>query len=93
MPTYCLELYLPHASASRIEDAAADGQRAAATSAGAGRVRYLRTTYLADDEICLHFFEAALVEHVADAARGAGLTTERITRCVDPQNGDLPKEE
>jgi hypothetical protein len=93
MPNYCLELYLPHASDSRIEEAAADAQRAAGASAGGSRVRYLRTTYLADDETCLHFFEAASVEHVADAARRAGLTTERITRSVDPQNDDVPKEE
>jgi hypothetical protein len=93
MANYCLELYLPHASASRIEEAAADAQRAAAAAVGGGRLRYLRTTYLADDETCLHFFEAASVEQVADAARRAGLTTERITRSVDPQNDDLPKEE
>jgi len=94
MPNYCLELYLPRASASRIEEAAADAQRAAGASAGSGcgRVRYLRTTYLADDETCLHFFEAASVEHVADAARRAGLATERITRSVDPRSNDIPKE-
>jgi Protein of unknown function (DUF4242) len=93
MPNYCLELYLPRASASQIGEAAVEAQRAAGASAGAGRVRYLRTTYLADDETCLHFFEAASVEHVADAARRAGLATERITRSVDPQNDDLPKGE
>jgi hypothetical protein len=93
MPNYCLELYLPHASVSRIEDAAADAQRAAGASPGGGRVRYLRTTYLADAETCLHFFEAASVEHVADAARRAGLTPERITRSVDPQIDDSHKEE
>ena len=86
MPNYCAELYLPHASASGIEEAAAHAERAAGASAGGGRVRYLRTTYLADDETCLHFFEAASVEHVAAAARRAGLTTERITRSVDPQS-------
>ena len=88
MPNYCLELYLPHASASRIEEAAADAQRAADSSAGGTRIRYLRTTYLADDEICLHFFEAASIHHVADVTRRAGLATERITRSVDPQNED-----
>ena len=93
MPNYCLELYLPHASASRIEEAAAEARRAADKSAHSSRVRYLRTTYLADDETCLHFFEAAQVEHVAGAARRAGLTTERITRSVDPQSDRLPKEE
>ena len=93
MPNYCLELYLPHAPASRIDEAAADAQRAAGASAGSSRVRYLRTTYLADDETCLHFFEAASVEHVAGAARRAGLAAERITRSVDPQKDDLHKEE
>jgi hypothetical protein len=93
MPNYCLELYLPGASTSRIDEAAADARRAAGASARSSRVRYLRTTYLADDETCLHFFEAASVEHVADAARRAGLATERITRSVDPHNDHLPTEE
>jgi hypothetical protein len=93
MQNYCLELYLPRASAARIVEAAAHARRAAGASASRGLVRYLRTTYLADDETCLHFFEAASVEHVADAARRAGLTTERITRSVDPQDDDLPKED
>ena len=88
MPNYCLELYLPPASASQIEAAAADAQRAAGASASRGRVRYLRTTYLADDETCLHFFEAASVEHMTDAAQRAGLTPDRITRSVDP---DIPQ--
>ena len=92
MPDYCLELYLPHASASRIEEAAADAQRAAG-AAGGRRVRYLRTTYLADDETCLHFFDAASVKDVADAARRVGLTTGRITRSVDPPIGDSHPEE
>jgi hypothetical protein len=93
MPNYCIELYLPRASASRIEEAAAEAQRAAGASASGGRVRYLRTTYLADDETCLHFFEAPSVEHMTEAAQRAGLTTGRITRSVDPHNDDLPQGE
>jgi hypothetical protein len=91
VPDYCLELYLPGASMSALE-AAAGRARTAAESLGAcgGSVRYLRTTYLVEDETCLHFFAAASGEDVAEAARRAGLTGERITRSIDADN-PLPR--
>ena len=88
MPDYCLETYLAGGSPAALE-AAAEHARAAAESFGArGRsVRYLRSTYLPEDETCLHFFAAASVEAVAEAARQAGLTGDRITRAIQ---GDQP---
>jgi hypothetical protein len=87
---YCLELYLAGGSRAALE-AAAERARAAAESfraGGGGRsVRYLRSTYLPDDETCLHFFAAASVEDLADAARQAGLAGDRITRAI---HGDQP---
>jgi acid phosphatase class B len=84
VPDYCLELYLAGGSPAALEDAA-ECARAAAESFGArGRsVRYLRSTYLPEDETCLHFFAAASGEDVAEAARQAGLTGNRITRSID----------
>ena len=83
MPDYCLELYLPGGSQAALEEAA-ERARAAAESLGSrGRsVRYLRSTYLPEDETCLHFFAAHSVEDVAEAARQAGLTGDRITRAI-----------
>ena len=86
MPDYCIEFYLSGASTSTLAEAA-ERARTTAESLGARRpsVRYLRTTYLVEDETCLHFFEAASDEDVAEAARRAGLTGERIVRSIDVQ--------
>ena len=84
MPDYCLELYLAGDSQAALEEAAGRA-RAAAESFGArgGSVRYLRSTYLPEDETCLHFFAAASGEDVAEAAQQAGLTGNRITSSID----------
>jgi hypothetical protein len=84
VPDYCLELYLAGGSRAALEDAAGRA-RAAADSFGArGRsVRYLRSTYLPEDEMCLHFFAAVSGDDVAEAARQARLTGGRITRSID----------
>jgi 2-hydroxychromene-2-carboxylate isomerase len=84
VPDYCLELYLADGSRAALEEAAGRA-RAAAESFGAGgrSVRYLRSTYLPEDETCLHFFAAASADDVAEAARQAGLSGDRITRSID----------
>jgi Protein of unknown function (DUF4242) len=84
MPTYCLELYLPRASAARLDEEANHALSAADAIATDGIVvHYVRTTYLAEDETCFHFFEADSAEDVAEAMRRAGLPSERITRAVE----------
>ena len=84
MPDYCLELYLTGGSRAALEEAAGRARAAAESFGARGRsVRYLRSTYLPEDETCLHFFAAASREHVAKAARQAGLTGGRITRSID----------
>ena len=84
MPDYCLELYLTGGSRAALEEAAGRARAAAESSGADGRyVRYVRSTYLPEDETCLHFFAAASREHVAKAARQAGLTGGRITRSID----------
>jgi hypothetical protein len=84
MPTYCLELYLPRASAARLEEEARQARHAAEAIATNGLlVHYVRTTYLAEDETCFHLFEANSAEDVAEAARRAGLPSERVTLAVE----------
>jgi len=84
VPNYCLELYLAGGSRTMLEEAAARARAAAESFEARGRsVRYLRSTCLPDDETCLHFFAAASDEDVAEAARRAGLTGDRITRSID----------
>ncbi len=84
MPTYCLELYLPRVTAAQLEEEARQARLAAEAIATNGiLVHYLRTTYLAEDETCFHLFEANSAEDVAEAARRAGLPSERITLAVE----------
>jgi acid phosphatase class B len=83
MPDYCLELYLPDGSRKALEEAAGRARAAAESFGARGRaVRYRHSTYLPEDETCLHFFTAASSEDVAEAARHAGLTGDRITRSI-----------
>ena len=83
MPDYCLELYLAGGSRAALEEAAERARAAAASYGADGRsVLYLSSTYLPEDETCLHFFAAASGEDVAEAARRAGLTGERVTPSI-----------
>ena len=84
MPTYCLELYMPRASAAQVEEEANQARLAAEALAANGIVvDYVRTTYLAEDETCFHFFEANSAEDVAEAARRGALTSGRIALVVE----------
>jgi hypothetical protein len=86
VPDFCLELYVARGSRAALEEAAGRARAAAESFGARGRsVRYLRSTYLPEDETCLHFFAAASPEDVAEAARQAGLTGERITRSIDAE--------
>jgi len=84
MPGYSLELYLPRGQAAALDDAAARARRAAEELSREGTpVRYLRSLYLSEDEICFHVFEAPSRESVAEAARRAGLDDSRITETIE----------
>jgi len=84
MPDYCLEIYLAGSSPAALEEAVGRARTAAESFGAGGRsIRYLRSTYLAEDETCLHFFAAASREDVAEAALLAGLNGDRITHSID----------
>ena len=87
MPDYCLEVYLAGGSRAALEEAVERARAAESFGARGRSVRYLRSTYLSEDETCLHFFAANSVEDVAEAAQQAGLTGDRITRAI---HGDQP---
>ena len=46
-------------------------------------VRYVRTTFLPDDETCFHVFEAAAEEAVREICRRAGIDSARIVPAVE----------
>jgi Protein of unknown function (DUF4242) len=84
VPSYLVETYAPKL---RADEARAAGRRARAAAeqlSGEGaRVRYVRTTFLPDDETCFHVFEAASEEAVGEACRRAGIAAGRIAPAVE----------
>jgi hypothetical protein len=83
MPSYLVETYAPKL---RVNEARAAGRRARAAaeqlSEEGARVRYVRTTFLPDDETCFHVFEAARGT-VGEACRRAGIAAGRIAPAVE----------
>jgi hypothetical protein len=87
--TYLVETYLsrhargePDRTVARIEAALADTR-----TAGGSKVRYLRATFVPDDETCLLVFEASSIEQVRAVAERAGLAADRVTRTVESSPG------
>jgi hypothetical protein len=84
VPSYLVELYV---SRSRAHEAVAAGKRAQAAaaelSAEGVSVRYVRTTFLPEDETCFHVFAGASADSVREACRRAGFGHARISLAVE----------
>lgn len=84
MPRYLVEAYVPRSRALDVQAAGRDARAAAEELVRAGTpVRYVRMTYLPDDETCFHVFEAASEEAVREVCRYAGLGSARIVPAVE----------
>jgi hypothetical protein len=85
VPTYLVESYLPRSEAGSLDDLAARARRAAEAMTRSGMpIRYLRCTFLPEDEYWLLLFDAHSLEAVDEAARQAEIPYERIIEAVDP---------
>ena len=84
MRTYLVEVYMPRSLAQQVRT---DGRRARAAaeqlSREGTRIRYVRATFLPDDETCFHLFEAVSAEAVEAASRRANLGRTRVTVAVE----------
>jgi hypothetical protein len=84
MPTYLVEAYVPRSRAREARAAGRDARAAAKELVREGTpVRYVRMTFLPDDETCFHIFEAASEEAVSEACRRAGIGSGRIVPAVE----------
>jgi uncharacterized protein DUF4242 len=80
MPSYLVEHYLARTGDGVLRAAATNARGAAEALARAGTpIRYVRSMYVAEDELCFHVFEAPSREAVFQAVGRAGLTDGRIT--------------
>jgi hypothetical protein len=83
VPTYVVESYLARPRAESLRETTRILRLTAEELSRAGsQVRYERCHFLAEDELCLHFFEAESAEAVAEALERAGLSCERIVETV-----------
>lgn len=84
VPSYLVEAYVPR---SRAQEARAAGRRANAAAAELALegtpIRYVRTTFLPEDETCFHIFEARSTEAVDEACRRAQIRAARIVPAVE----------
>jgi hypothetical protein len=80
---YLVELYLPRRDEAALADAAVRARAASEQLTSEGRqVRYLRTIFVPQDEICFHLYEAQAADVVGEASRRAQIAYERIVRAV-----------
>ena len=84
LPRYLVESYVPRSRPREARAAARDARMAAEELVREGTpVRHVRTTFLPDDETCLHVFEAASEEAIGEACRRAGIGTGRIVPAIE----------
>ena len=83
MPSYLVECYVPNSRSRELPETAARAREAAQilTAEGA-QVRYLRSTFVPSDELCLHLFEADSADRVSEASKRAGIEPERVVEAV-----------
>jgi hypothetical protein len=79
MATFILETYLSRSAEGEPDRTIARTMAAVVELEASGEViRYLRSIYVPDDEICLLLFEAGSADAVSLAAARAGLDPDRI---------------
>ena len=84
MPSYLVEAYVPRSHGQEARSTGRDASAAAGEVSREGTpVRYVRTTFLPDDETCFHVFEAASEEAVREVCVRAGLGSARIVPAVE----------
>jgi hypothetical protein len=84
VPSYLVETYVPQSQAAEIRITARRARAIAnALSREGNVVRYVRTTFLPEDEMCFHVFEAASEDAVSEVCRRAGIGSTRIVPAVE----------
>ncbi len=90
MATYLVECYLSRLRARAVRDAARRVRLVAERLSSEGvSVRYLRMTFLPEDETCFHLFEAASSDAVEEVARLANVGSFRVVSAVVEHEAEL----
>jgi len=84
---FVLELYVARTDVAAMNSAARRARLAADELTGEGMtVRYVRSIFVAEDEVCFLLFEAASAEAVRTAAGRAGLPCGQLAEVVAESN-------
>jgi hypothetical protein len=86
---FLVESYISRADPVHVDERAERARMAAEALTREGTpVRYLRSIFVPEDEICFYLFDAPSAEGVREAASRAALAFERITEAVSEQQAD-----
>jgi Nickel responsive protein SCO4226-like len=89
MAEYLLELYVSREDPCAVASGAERARTAAEELTEEGTpVRYVRAIFVPEDETCFFLYEAGSVEAVREAARRAGLGSERVTEALGARQGE-----
>jgi uncharacterized protein DUF4242 len=79
--TFLVEAYMP-ATIDVAEVESRVSAAAAELTTPEAEVRYLRSIFVPDDELCMHLFDAASADAVSEVTRRAGISVDRIAEAV-----------
>ncbi|MGH3071171.1 MAG: hypothetical protein ACRDNB_02730 [Gaiellaceae bacterium] len=83
MTQFLVEVFTPRASAGKLATAERRAKLAARGMSGAdGELRFVRATYIPEDEICFFVFDAPSGREAALVAQRAGLEPIRVVEAV-----------
>ena len=91
MPSYLIESYLPRSRAGELRAVVERLRRATDSLTAEGtRVCHLRSTFVPNDELCLHLVEAESAAMVGEASRRAAIEPARVVHAVPVPPTDAP---
>lgn len=83
MPEFLVELYVPRADGAALESSERRARLAAEELTREGSpVRYMRSIFVPEDEVCFFLYEAASTDDVEKAARRASLPFDHVALAI-----------
>jgi hypothetical protein len=91
MPSYLIESYLPRSRSDELRAVVDRLRRATESLAADGtRIRHLRSTFVPNDELCLHLLEAESAAIAGEASRRAAIEPARVVQAVPVAPTEAP---
>jgi hypothetical protein len=83
VPSFLAETYLARPGKARLRSAQRARAAAKELAEHGTRIRFVRSIYVPNDEICFLVFDAISADAVEDACKRAGLRFERVVEAVE----------